>query len=78
MKRAFAILLPIVILVGLLVWKPWQGEGEGTDGNRFRYAFEVETTVLDPARVSDAYASRVMDQVFEGLVALDEKNEIVP
>lgn len=78
MKRFLAILIPVVILGLLLIWKPWEDGDEGQEGKRFRYAFEVETTVLDPARVSDAYASRVLNQVFEGLVALDEENEIIP
>jgi len=79
MSKALRVLVVLlVIAAGLLIWKPWKQTAPTTSSKTLRYAFEVETTTLDPSRITDAYASRVMGQIFEGLVTLDEKNEVIP
>lgn len=78
MSKILRILIILLLFAGgVLIWKPWEKPGV-PQPNVLRYAFEVETATLDPSRITDAYASRVMGQVFEGLVTLDEKNEIIP
>lgn len=78
MSKTLRALIILLVLAGLfLFWKPWRRPA-GLQPNTLRYALEVETASLDPARITDAYTSRVMGQVFEALVALDENNEIVP
>jgi ABC-type transport system substrate-binding protein len=79
MSKALRVLVILLVIAGgLLIWKPWKQTSAPGPSKTLRYAFEVETTTLDPSRITDAYASRMMGQVFEGLVTLDEKNEVVP
>jgi ABC-type transport system substrate-binding protein len=40
--------------------------------------FEVKISSLDPIKIHDAYISRIIGQVLEGLVGLDEGNNVVP
>jgi oligopeptide transport system substrate-binding protein len=47
---------------------------EGT----FRYPIPTNPTTLDPHKVGDGDTIDLLQQVFEGLVSLDEQNEIVP
>ncbi len=44
----------------------------------FRYPIPTNPTTLDPAKVEDGDTIDVLQQVFEGLVAWDEKNNVVP
>ncbi len=74
-------LLPLIIIaaVGYGTMRWYEGRaGSTAPTGTFRLGFEVETTSLDPIKVSDAYASRVIGQIFEGLVTLNEKNEVIP
>jgi peptide/nickel transport system substrate-binding protein len=79
MSKALRLLIILLVVAGgLLIWNPWKQTLPSAASKTLRYAFEVETATLDPSRITDAYASRMMGQVFEGLVTLDEKNEVVP
>jgi ABC-type transport system substrate-binding protein len=79
MSKALRLLIILLVVAGgLLIWKPWKQTLPSAASKTLGYAFEVETATLDPSRITDAYASRMMGQVFEGLVTLDEKNEVVP
>ena len=73
-------LLPLIVIAavgyGTVRWYEGRAGSEAPAGT-FRLGFEVETTSLDPIKVSDAYASRVIGQIFEGLVTLNEKNEVI-
>ncbi len=44
----------------------------------FRYPIVAKPTTLDPAKVQDGDTIDVIQQVYEGLVGWDEKNECVP
>ena len=46
--------------------------------NIFRYPITTDMTTLDPAKVQDGDTIDAIQQVFEGLVKWDEKNQIVP
>jgi len=46
--------------------------------NIFRYPISTSLTTLDPAKVQDGDTIDAIQQVFEGLVKFDEKNQVVP
>ena len=46
--------------------------------NIFRYPITTDMTTLDPAKVQDGDTIDAIQQVFEGLVKWDEKNQVVP
>ncbi len=52
--------------------------GNRSGGNILRYALQTRPTQLDPARVEDGDTIDMIQQVFEGLVRWNEKNEVVP
>jgi oligopeptide transport system substrate-binding protein len=52
--------------------------GSKATGNVLRYALISEPTTLDPAKVEDGTTIDLLQNVFEGLVKWDEKNNIVP
>jgi ABC-type transport system substrate-binding protein len=62
------------------------GENGGNGGaaspsaaaNTLRYALTTEPTTLDPATVQDGTTIDLLQSIFEGLVAWDEHNQIVP
>lgn len=47
-------------------------------GNMLRYAMQTKPTQLDPASVEDGDTIDLLQQVFEGLVQWNEKNEVAP
>ncbi len=51
-------------------WSPVEG--------RIRYPLQIEPTSFDPPLISEVYSSELMQNVFEGLVTLDEKNAVAP
>ena len=53
------------------------GSGKAS-GNVLRYALISEPTTLDPAKVEDGTTIDLLQNVFEGLVKWDEKNNLVP
>ena len=53
------------------------GSGKASS-NVLRYALIAEPTTLDPATVQDGTTIDLLQNVFEGLVKWDEKNNIVP
>jgi oligopeptide transport system substrate-binding protein len=50
----------------------------GGAANVLRYALQTKPTSLDPGTVEDGDTIDLLQQVFEGLVQWNEKNEIVP
>src|SRR5439155_7155565 len=67
-----------LLLVGALVagWGPKRGGGNGK--NVLRYAVQTRPTALDPALVEDGDTIDMLQEIFEGLVMWDEKNQAVP
>ncbi len=55
-----------------------KGGGDGSKGNILRYAINSPPTTTDPARVQDGDTIDMLQQVFEGLVKWNDKNEVVP
>lgn len=53
---------------------------QGTSGgsNILRYPIETEPTTLDPALVQDGPTIDLLQNMYEGLVGWNEKNEVVP
>ena len=54
------------------------GNGGGASGNVLRYPIETEPTTLDPALVTDGPTIDLLQNMYEGLVGWNEKNEVVP
>lgn len=55
-----------------------RGGANGAGGNVLRYALQNRPTSLDPAMVEDGDTIDMIQQVFEGPVMWNEKNEVVP
>ena len=56
-----------------------QGRESGTDQNvQLIYGVENEATSLDPAVVQDPYTIQILGLIYDGLVTLDDENEIEP
>lgn len=78
----------LVLLIGALsaLLLPGCNTGSGksggattpTNNNTLRYALTAEPTTLDPATVRDGTTIDLIQQIFEGLVAWDANNQIVP
>ncbi len=80
MRRASLILLPALaatVLVGCGKGNFSEKASEGKS-NTFRYPISSEITSLDPSKVQDGDTIDALQQVFEGLVKWDEKNQVVP
>jgi oligopeptide transport system substrate-binding protein len=55
------------------------GQGpSGSSSNTLRYPIETEPTTLDPALVQDGPTIDLLQNMYEGLVGWNEKNEVVP
>jgi ABC-type transport system substrate-binding protein len=54
-----------------------QGQDARVPGT-LRYAISTEPTTLDPAMVSDGPTIDLLQNVYEGLVGWDDKNQVVP
>ena len=52
--------------------------GGGTPKSVFRYPLASKATTLDPGKVQDGDTIDVIQQVYEGLVGWNEKNEVAP
>lgn len=82
--RCLALLLSLwicVLAAGCTTGKhrnngPAGGPAGDAGGNVLRYALTTEPTTLDPAKVEDGTTIDLLQQVFEGLVSWNEKNEI--
>ena len=46
--------------------------------NTLRYPIITDPTTMDPAQVRDGTTIDLLQQVYEGLVKWDDKNQIVP
>ena len=77
-KAAIILLLPL----GLLGCSKGKFNAESRNANAksgvFRYPLANKATTLDPGKVQDGDTIDVIQQVYEGLVGWDEKNEVAP
>ncbi len=58
--------------------KSFSDRASAQRGNVFRYALNKSPVTYDPGRVQDPEDIDLISNVFEGLVAYNEKNEVVP
>ncbi len=81
MKRLMSILL-ITSLVVCVVMLPQAGAKRKTDGNpdggALNYGEYGRASTLDPITSNDMISLRISELLFNGLVGIDEKQEIVP
>ena len=79
MNRKILILLVVVAAVGGGVWLAFRPHSTGVEANApFIAATETEIATLDPIKNLDPHLVRIEAQIFEGLVGLDEKSQLVP
>ncbi len=80
-RRALLAALPLVFLLPL---SGCPGSGGGASGGAgklvgvLRYPLTANPTTLDPALVQDGPTIDMLQNVYEGLIGFNEKNEIVP
>jgi len=78
-SKPIILIAALAALVGLGLWwlnsRPPSNDGVA---GLLQVGLETEITTLDPAKTLDPHVSRVVGQIFEGLVGLDENNEVVP
>jgi len=81
MKRVTSVLLIISLMV-CVVMLPQAGAKRKNDGNpdggTLNYGEYGRTSTLDPITSNDMISLRVSELIFNGLVGIDEKQEIVP
>ena len=72
----------LVLPVGLLGCSKGNFNARAATANAkngiFRYPLAAKATTLDPGKVQDGDTIDVIQQVYEGLVGWDEKNEVAP
>ena len=71
MKKFLLVLLSFCMLVSC-------GSGSGSKKDSVSFNLEVEPTSLDPQRLTDEAALNITQMLYEGLVRLNEKEELVP
>ena len=54
------------------------GEDRAPKANVFRYPLTSDPTTLDPGKLEDGTTIDLLQQVYEGLVKWDDKNQLVP
>jgi peptide/nickel transport system substrate-binding protein len=81
MKRLTSVLLIISVFV-FVVMLPWAKAKRKNDGNPdggvMNYGEYGRSTTLDPITSNDMISLRISELIFNGLVGIDEKQEIVP
>jgi peptide/nickel transport system substrate-binding protein len=81
MKRVTSVLVIISLMV-FVVMLPWAKAKPKTDGNpdggTLNYGEYGRAATLDPITSNDMISLRVSELIFNGLVGIDEKQEIVP
>ncbi len=70
MKKLLLLMLSLLVLMVAC--------GEKATGNKVVFNAENEPTSLDPQILTDFTAFVITDNLYEGLVRLDEKNEVAP
>jgi len=79
MNRKNLLLLVVLTAIGGGVWLAFRPHGTEVGTTLpFVAATETEIATLDPIKNLDPHLVRIEAQIFEGLVGLDEKNQLVP
>jgi len=79
MNRKILLLLIVLAAIGCGVWLAFRPHSTGVVVKPpFVAATETEIATLDPIKNLDPHLVRIEAQIFEGLVGLDEKNQLVP
>ena len=81
MKRLTSVLLIIslFVFVVMLPWATAKGKNDGNpDGGAMNYGEYGRAATLDPITSNDMISLRISELIFNGLVGIDEKQEIVP
>jgi len=81
MKRLTSVLLIIslFVFVVMLPWAKAKPKNDGNpDGGAMNYGEYGRPTTLDPITSNDMISLRISELLFNGLVGIDEKQEIVP
>lgn len=79
MKGMLRLLCAFVLAASLSACRPApQPQSAGQSPAELTFAIENDLTNLDPIKSQEPYSLQVIGQVFEGLVSLDDKNEVVP
>ncbi len=78
MKRALPFLIALPLLLAACGKGDFSKRGTKARTNALRYALGTSPTTLDPGKVQDTETGDLLSNVFEGLVAYDEQNRIVP
>jgi peptide/nickel transport system substrate-binding protein len=81
MKRLMSILLitSLVLCVVMLPWANAKRKDDGNpDGGTLNYGEYGRASTLDPITSNDMISLRISELIFNGLVGIDEKQEIVP
>jgi len=72
MKKIITITIIISLIIPLSCSKQQKGE------NELIFAIENEITTLDPIKTKHIYDLQVIGQIYNGLIEINEKNQIVP
>ncbi len=80
MRRSSFTILSSIVTIALVGCGKGNFSAKSSAGkeNIFRYPITTDMTTLDPAKVQDGDTIDAIQQVFEGLVKWDEKNQVVP
>jgi peptide/nickel transport system substrate-binding protein len=81
MKRVTSVLLIIslMVFVAMLPQARAKGKNDGSpDGGKLNYGEYGRAATLDPITSNDMVSLRISELIFNGLVGIDEKQEIVP
>ncbi|MGA1795557.1 MAG: ABC transporter substrate-binding protein [bacterium] len=81
MKRVSCMLLVVLLVIGIMA-APRAGAmekgGEGQSGGLLNYGEYGRPAILDPITGNDMISLRITELLFNGLVTIDERQEIVP
>ncbi len=81
MKRLPSVLL-LIFFVAFIMMVPQAGAGQKTDGKpdggSLNYGEYGRPATLDPITSNDMISMRITELIFNGLVGINEKQEIVP
>jgi ABC-type transport system substrate-binding protein len=75
-KYRYLLLIPIVLVAVFCIQSCRQQPPPNPKS--LTVGLETDITSLDPIKTLDPHVSRVVGQVFEGLVGLDENNQVIP
>lgn len=78
MLRALPLLLVVVVALAGCSKGNFNGRTSAATRNVFRYPIPNKPTTMDPGKVEDGDTIDLLQQVYEGLVGWDEKNQVSP